>query len=123
MNVNRITDNNKFWRVVTPNFSNKIVGTNRLVLRDGGKTISDTEKVADTFNKCFANIGNTLKIDKDKRFLVETNDELEAILKAIKKYSAHPNILNIKEKTNNKVFSFRNVTYAEILNEINSMDT
>ena len=118
MNVNRITDNNKFWRVVTPNFSNKIVGTNRLVLRDGGKTISDTEKVADTFNKCFVNIGNTLKIDKDNRFLVETNDELEARLKAIKKYSTHSNILNIKEKMTNKVFSFRNVTYAEILNEL-----
>ena len=81
------------------------------------------QKVDDTFNKCFVNIGSTLKIDKDKRFLVETNDELEARLKEITKYSAHPNILNIKEKMNNKVFSFRNVTYAEILNEINSMDT
>ena len=81
------------------------------------------QKVDDTFNKCFVNIGSTLKIDKDKRFLVETNDELEARLKEIKKYSAHPYILNIKEKMNNKVFSFRNVTYAEILNEINSMDT
>ena len=123
MNVNRITDNNKFWRVVTPNFSNKIVGTNRLVLRDGGKTISDTEKVADTFNKFFVNIGKTLKIDKDKQFLVETNDVFDPVLKAIKKYSAHPSILRIKEKMNNNVFSFQKVTYEEILNEINGSDT
>ena len=55
LNVNRITDNKNFWRVVKPNLSNKIVGTSRVVLRDSGKFISDTEKVADTFNRFFAN--------------------------------------------------------------------
>ena len=69
-----------------------------MILRDGGKIISDREKVADTFNKFFVNIGNTLKIDKVKRFLFETNDVFDPALKAIKKYSAHPSILNIKEK-------------------------
>ena len=109
--------------VVKPNFSNKILGTNRVILRDGGKIISDTEKVADTFNKFFVNIGKTLKIDKDKQFLVETKDVFDPVLKAIKKYSAHPSILRIKDKMNNNVFSFRKVTYEEILIEINSLDT
>ena len=68
------------------------------------------------------NIGKTLKIDKDKQFLVETNDVFDPVLKAIKKYSAHPSILRIKDKMNNNVFSFRKVTYEEILNEINSLD-
>ena len=94
-----------------------------MTLRDGGKIISDTEKVADTFNRFFVNIGNTLKIDKDKPFLVETNDEFDPVLKAIKKNSAHPSILSIKEKMNNNVFSFRKVTYEEILNKINSLNT
>ena len=71
----------------------------------------------------FVNIGNTLKIDTDKQFVVETKDVFDSVLKAIKKYSAHPSILSIKEKMNNNVFSFRNVTYGEILNEINSLDT
>ena len=88
LNVNHITDNKNFWRVVKPNFSNKILVTNRLILRDGGKVISDTERVADTFNTFFVNIGNTLKIGKDKQFLVETNDVFDPVLKAIKKYSA-----------------------------------
>ena len=69
------------------------------------------------------NTGNTLKIDKDKQFLVETNNVFDPFLKAIKKYSAHPIIFSIKEKMNNNVFSFRKVTYEEILNEINSLDT
>ena len=33
LNVNHITDNKNFWRVVKPNFSNKILGTNRVILR------------------------------------------------------------------------------------------
>ena len=71
----------------------------------------------------FVNIGNTLKIDKDKQLLVETNDVFDPVLKAIKKYSVHPSVLSIKEKMNNNVFSFREVTYEEILNEIYSLDT
>ena len=69
------------------------------------------------------NIGKTLKIDKDKQFLVETNDVFDPVLKAIKEYSVHPSILRIKEKMNNNVFSFQKVTYEEILNEINGSDT
>ena len=121
--VNLITDNKNFWMVVKPNFSNKIVGTNRVILRDDTKIISDTEKVANTSDKFFVIIRNTLNIDKDKRSLVDTNGVFDPVLKAIKKYSAHRSILKIKEKINNNVFSFRNVTYEEILNEINSLDT
>ena len=119
---NRIPDNKNFCRVVKTNFSNKILGTKRVILRDGGKIISDTEKVADTFNKLFVNTGNTLKIDQDKQFPVETNNVFDPVLRAIKKYSAHPSILSVKEKMNKNMFSFRNVTYEEILNEINSLD-
>ena len=95
LNVNNITDNKNFWRVAKPNFSNKILGTNRVILIDGGKSISDTDKVADKF---FVNIGKILKIDKNKQFLVETNNVFDHVLKAIKKYSAHPTILRIKKK-------------------------
>ena len=79
--------------------------------------------VTDTFNKFFVNIGNTLKIDKDKQFLVETNNVFDPVLKAIKKYSPHPSILSIKEKMNNNMFSLRKVTYEKIINEFNSLDT
>ena len=56
-------------------------------------------------------IANTLKIDKDKRFLVETNDVIDPLLKAVKKYSGRYSILRIREKLNRKVFSFRHVMY------------
>ena len=59
LNVNHIIkDNKNFWRVLKTNFSNKIVGTNRVILRDDVKIISDTEKVADIFNTFSTNLGN-----------------------------------------------------------------
>ena len=114
-------DNKNFWKVVK--FLKQIVDTNKVILRDGGKIISDTEKVADTFNKFFVDIGNTLKIGKDKQFIDETNDVFDTVLKEIKKYNAHLSNLSIRENMNKNVFHFRNVTYEEILNEINSLDT
>ena len=88
--------------------------TNSVILRDSGKNISNTEKVADTFNKFFVNMGNT---KKGKRFQVETNYLFDPVLKANKKYSSHSSIVNFKEKMNNNVSSFQNVTYKEILND------
>ena len=37
-----------------------------MILRDGGKIISDTENVADTLNTFSVNIENTFKVDQDK---------------------------------------------------------
>ena len=45
----------------------------------------------------FVNIGKTFKIDKDKHFLVETNDVFDPVLKAMK-YSAIPSLLSIKKR-------------------------
>ena len=67
-----------------------------MIWRDSVEIISNTDKVADTFNKLFVNIGNNLEIDKDKQLLVETNNVFDSVLKAIKKYSAHPSIFSIK---------------------------
>ena len=33
LNVNHIKDNKNFWRVVKPNFSNKIPGTNKVIFK------------------------------------------------------------------------------------------
>ena len=88
--------------------------TNSVILRDSGKNMSNTEKAADTFNMFFVNIGNT---KKGKRFQVETNYLFDPVLKTNKKYGSHSSIFNFKEKMNNNVSSFQNVTYKEILND------
>ena len=82
LNVYPIPDNKKFWRAVKPSSSNKIVATNKVMLRDGRKFTSDTGMVADTVNKFFMDKGNTLKIDKDQLFLVETKDVFNPVFKS-----------------------------------------
>ena len=69
-----------------------------MILRYDGKIVSDREKVADTFKKTLVNIEKTLKIDRNKQFLLEANNEFNPVLKAVKKYSAHISILRIKKK-------------------------
>ena len=68
MNVNHITDHENFLRVVKPNFSNKMLGSNRVILRDGGKIISDTEKVGDTFIKFLVKIEKLSKLTRINNF-------------------------------------------------------
>ena len=43
------------------------------------------------------NLGNTLKIDKDKQLLVGTNNVLNPVLKASEKYNTFFSILDIKK--------------------------
>ena len=63
------------------------------------KIISVTGKVAGTFKKLLC-IQETLKIykKKKKRFLVETNNVFDPVLKAIWKLSTHPSIRYIKKR-------------------------
>ena len=93
-----------------------------MILRYGREVMSDRLKVADTLNIFFVNIGNTSKTDKDKRFLVETNNILDPVWKTLKKHSAHLSVVNINKKINKDVFSFQNVSseknlfYREVKN-------
>ena len=50
-----------------------------MILRDGGKIISDAEKVVDIFSKFSVNMENILNIDKDKRVIVETKDAFDPV--------------------------------------------
>ena len=50
-----------------------------MILRDGGKIISDAEKVVDIFSKFSVNMENTLNIDKDKIVIVETKDAFDPV--------------------------------------------
>ena len=79
-------------------------------------SISDKDEVANIFNKYFVNITKTLNIPEWKPQKGLTFQNLDFILD---KYSSHPSVIQIKEKTNKHVFSFSHVlpweTYRTIL--------
>ena len=44
-----ITDNRKFWKEVSPLFSEKTFRKESIILKENGKTIPDNKKLAETF--------------------------------------------------------------------------
>ena len=64
LNVNHIMGNEDFWRVVKPILSNKIVATNRVIIRDSGEIKSDAKRLLISSISFFVNIGNTFKLTK-----------------------------------------------------------
>ena len=47
--------------------------------------LNEESKVADTFNEYFSNVIKELKIEKQDNLLVDTKEETNPVLKAIKK--------------------------------------
>ena len=80
------------------------------------RSISEKHKIANIFNKCLVNITNTLNIPEWKPQKGLTFQNLDIILDT---FSSHPSVIQITEKTNKDVFSFRHVlpweTYRAIL--------
>ena len=80
------------------------------------RSISEKHKVANIFNKYSVNITKTLNIPEWKPQKGLTFQNLDIILDT---FSRHPSVVQIKEKTNEDVFSFRHIlpweTYRAIL--------
>ena len=82
----------KFWRSVKPSFSYKVGCSNRAILRDSREIIC-YRKSCLWLQKNFVNIGNTENLQtkqqqqqqQQQRFLIETNDVFDPVLKAVRK--------------------------------------
>ena len=46
-----LSDNKKFWETVKPYFSNKRLNSNKMLLKEKGKFISDEKQLASIMNK------------------------------------------------------------------------
>ena len=61
-----VTDNRKFWKAVSPLFSEKVFRKKYIIVKEHGKTITDNKKkIAETFNNFVSNIVKNLNIDSD----------------------------------------------------------
>ena len=81
-------------------------------------------KIAEAFNSFFGNIVNTLNIEKDESIFCDMGDEIDPLLRAMKKYSKHPSILRIKQYFKYSTeFSFVPVEKDVIAKEIKNLNT
>ena len=114
-----VTDNRKFWKAVSPLFSEKAFRKESIILKEHGKIITDNKKTAETFNNFFRNIVN-LNIDSDLSHITSQTNNADPVFRAIKKYANHPSILKIKRKLSDTglSFPFKYVTKNKIAKEI-----
>ena len=92
----KVTDNRTFWKTVVPLFSNKFSKSEKINLTEGNKTISNDDEIP--------NISN-YKLDN-------ANDPLK---KALKYFENHPSIANIKSKSFDARFTFRDTSSSEVI--------
>ena len=109
--------NKNFWKLCKPFFTEKGSQYDQnITLIEKKSSISEKHKVANIFNKYFVNITKTLNIPEWKPQKGLTFQNLDIISDT---FSSHPSVIQIKEKTNKDVFSFRHVlpweTYRAIL--------
>ena len=124
LNEKNVCDNKKFWRVVEPLLSSKIISNEKITVVEGDKIIRGNNETAKVLNEFFANIATNLNIPQFNQTDRTSENISDPVIKAIVKYSVHPSIIAIKENCTSK-FSF-NFSFAEkvdIPNEIKMLQS
>ncbi len=62
MDIDFITDCQKFWDTVKPYFKNKSLTQNKIILIEDDKIISNNQETAEIINEYFINITDSLSI-------------------------------------------------------------
>ena len=119
-----VSDNRKFWKTVGPLFSEKAFHKESIILNKTSKTISNNEELAETFNKHFSKLVESLDIDKTLTSNIASSDITDPVFNAIKKYENHPSIKKIKYFMSGKdlKFSFIFEIKNKILAETHNLD-
>ena len=129
IDTSKITDNKTFWKTVKPLFSNKTISSDKMTLIKDDNIISENKDIAEIFNKFFANIVKDMNITMDQTYIStdqkttnNANETEDTVISAIERYKNHPSILAISAKSNKFIFTFRDVTFEEIENELTKLD-
>ena len=124
LNLNDISDNEKFWTTVKPLFCNKIKTVENITLDENGKLVRNEQEVANIFNDFFVNIVPNLGINTEHDFLNTTYISHNPIENAISKYENHSSVITIKKhmKGTSSSFPFHTVTKENIAKLITNLD-
>ena len=98
LDTKKITDNKKFWRTVVPTFSNNNLESDKIILNEEGKTISDEKELCRTFRTYFANIVSDLQIPKIQYNAFDIKSNHDPVLAAINTFQiTQPFLISNKE--------------------------
>ena len=100
LNETHLCDNKKFWGVVKPLLSNKVVCNERITLVEDSKIIENDKNTASILNKFFSNVITTLGIPQYNETEPLSHNIGDPLMKAIMNYRFHPSIVVIKKNCN-----------------------
>ena len=98
----------------------------KIILIEDIKILSNNAEVAECFNKYFYNIKDRFETDPIFKEAEEENLSMERmVLRAINKYKDHPSIRVINQHLTSdaKVFQFSHVNPSEVMRQIDLLDT
>ena len=121
----KIVNNKRFWQTVKSFFSNKNRVKNKIALiEEKTKIISDSNLVAETFNKFVANIVPQVGLQCKDELLVNVEYIQNPLEKIIEKFKQEPSIIGImKHKPNRSNFSLSGVVKQIIESLIKTFDS
>ena len=123
LNPNNIQTSKSFFQTFKPYFSKKYTYSEKLLLIENNKIISDDKDIATHFNNYFANFTGSLGII-EWPITTQTQTTTDPILNKIYKYIDHPSIQTINSQyCSIDKFSFREISKKEIKSEIENLDT
>ena len=95
-----------------------------MLVDEKDNTLSEDEKIAETFDKFFENIIKNLNISINIEVLEDVSMIQDPIIAAVEKYKRHPSILKIKKQIRiENYFDFTHIVdkkMAEVLKDLNA---
>ena len=90
-----------------------------ITLIENNVIIDDYKVISESVNDFFINVVTNLNIENNSNFVNNNIEEVNPVLKAIRKYENHPSILKIKEAINElEHFTFHPTNLESVFKEI-----
>ena len=97
LDLNKYTDNIKFWYTVKPILSGSGFASKKITLVENGEVVTDDKLNAESFNGFFIDAVSSLSIEENRALLDEFDCDSDPVKRAINKFGHHPSIIDIKK--------------------------
>ena len=107
-----------------PLFTNKNPVSEKMILIDDGKIVSNDVEIAECLNTYFTNITNSLEIDPIFKVVLDQLPTEQMVMRGLEKYKDHKIICIIKEHStsDDNNFQFSHVNPTEVMRQIELLD-
>ena len=123
LNAEDLSDNRKFWKTIKTFFSNKGLNSNKLMLKENNRLITEEKELATVMNTFFVNITESLDLKKDDDSSLNPINS-EKINDIPEKHKNYPSAHKISQTfMTNEKFSFKFVMEDQVREVIMNLDS